>query len=54
MVALLAAAAIVLAVVLGVQVVRQQNRIDDLAAEMHADPMEQQALAARGVDPTRT
>ncbi len=47
-VALLAAAAIVLAVVLGVQVVRQQNRIDDLAAEMHADPMEQQAVAARG------
>ena len=47
-VALLAAAAIVLAVVLGVQVVRQQDRIDDLAAEMHRDPMEQQALAARG------
>jgi anti-sigma-K factor RskA len=47
LVALLAAAAIVLAVVLGVQVVRQQNRIDDLAAEMHRDPMEQQALAAR-------
>ncbi len=47
-VALLAAAAIVLAVVLGVQVVRQQDRIDDLAAEMHSDPMEQQAMAARG------
>ncbi len=46
-VALLAAAAIVLAVVLGVQVVRQQDRIDDLAAEMHRDPMEQQAMAAR-------
>jgi len=46
-VALLAAAAVVLAVVLGVQVVRQQHRIDDLAAEMHRDPMEQQALAAR-------
>lgn len=44
----LAAAAIVLAVVLGVQVVRQQNRIDDLADEMHRDPMEQQAMAARG------
>jgi anti-sigma-K factor RskA len=28
--------------------VRQQDRIDDLAAEMHADPMEQQAMAARG------
>ena len=49
-VALLAAAAIVLAVVLGVQVVRQQDRIDDLAAEMHRDPMQQQALAARGAD----
>jgi anti-sigma-K factor RskA len=47
-VALLAAAAIVLAVVLGVQVVRQQDRIDDLAAEMHADAIEQQAMAARG------
>jgi anti-sigma-K factor RskA len=46
-VALLAAAAIVLAVVLGVQVVRQQDRIDDLAAEMHRDPMERQAMAAR-------
>jgi len=46
-VALLAAAAIVLAMVLGVQVVRQQARIDDLDAEMHRDPMEQQALAAR-------
>ena len=38
---------IVLALVLGVQVVRQQDRIDDLAAEMHRDPMEQQAMAAR-------
>jgi len=47
-VALLAAAAVVLAVVLGVQVVRQQDRIDDLAAEMHRDPLEQQAMAARG------
>jgi hypothetical protein len=46
--ALLAAAAIVLVVVLGVQVVRQQGRIDDLADEMHSDPMEQQAMAARG------
>jgi anti-sigma-K factor RskA len=46
--ALLAAAAIVLVAVLGVQVVRQQGRIDDLAAEMHSDPMEQQAMAARG------
>jgi hypothetical protein len=45
-VALLAAAAIVLVVVLGVQVVRQQDRIDELAAEMHRDPMEQQAMAA--------
>jgi hypothetical protein len=47
-VALLAAAAIVLAVVLGVQVVRQQDRIDDLAAEMHHGQLEQQAMAARG------
>ncbi len=47
-VALLAAAAIVLAVVLGVQVVRQQARIDDLAAEMHDGQVEQQAMAARG------
>jgi hypothetical protein len=46
-VALLAAAAIVLAVVLGIQVLRQQDRIDDLAAEMHRNPMEQQAMAAR-------
>jgi anti-sigma-K factor RskA len=37
----------VLAVVLGVQVVRQQSRIDDLDAEMHRDPMEQQAMTAR-------
>lgn len=49
-VAMLAAAAVVLAVVLGVQVVRQQERIDDLAAEMHRDPMEQQAMAARGAN----
>jgi len=48
LVAVLAAAAIVLAVVLGVQVVRQQSRIDDLAAEMHRDAVEQQAMAARG------
>lgn len=47
-VTLLAAAAIVLAVVLGVQLVRQQDRIDDLAAEMHRDPMERQAMEARG------
>lgn len=47
-VAILAAAAVVLAVVLGVQVVRQQARIDDLADEMHRDPMTQQAMAARG------
>jgi hypothetical protein len=47
LVALLAAAAIVLAAVLGVQVLRQQDRIDDLAAEMHRDPMQEQAMAAR-------
>ena len=45
--ALLAAAAIVAVAVLGVEVVRQQHRIDDLAAEMHGDPMRQEALAAR-------
>jgi len=47
-VTVLAAAAIVLAVVLGVQVVRQQSRIDDLAAQMRRDPLERQAMAARG------
>ncbi|HEY3673959.1 MAG TPA: anti-sigma factor [Acidimicrobiia bacterium] len=47
-VAMLAAAAVILAAVLGIQVLRQQDRIDDLAAEMHRDPMEQQAMAARG------
>jgi hypothetical protein len=46
-VGLLAAAAIVLAIVLGVQVVREQSRIDDLAGEMHRDPMEREAMAAR-------
>jgi anti-sigma-K factor RskA len=46
-VAVLAAAAIVIALVLGVQVSRQQHRIDDLAAEMHRDPMERQAMTAR-------
>jgi hypothetical protein len=43
----LAAAAIVLAAVFGVQVLRQQDRINDLAAEMHRDPMVEQAMAAR-------
>ncbi len=47
-VSLLAAAAIVLAVVLGIQVVRQQSRLDELDHEMHQDPMEQQAMSARG------
>jgi anti-sigma-K factor RskA len=46
LVAALAAAAALLALVLGVQVVRQQHRIDDLAAEMHRNPIEQQANAA--------
>jgi anti-sigma-K factor RskA len=45
--AMLAAAAIVAIAVLGIEVARQQDRIDDLAAEMHRDPMRQQALAAR-------
>jgi hypothetical protein len=46
-VALLAAAAVIVVGVLGVQLFRQQARIDELAAEMHRDPMEQQAMAAR-------
>jgi anti-sigma-K factor RskA len=45
--AALAAAAVVALAVLGVQVARQQDRIDDLATEMHRDPMRQQAMAAR-------
>ena len=45
--AVLAAAAMVAIVVLGVQTVRQQDRIDELAAEMHREPMQQQAMAAR-------
>jgi anti-sigma-K factor RskA len=45
--AALAAAGAVVVLVLGVQVVRQQHRIDDLAAEMHHDPMQQQAASAR-------
>ncbi len=44
--ALVAAAAFVAIAVLGVQVVRQQQRIDDLAAEMHHDPVRAAALAA--------
>lgn len=44
--ALVAAAAFVAIAVLGVQVVRQQHRIDDLAAEMHHDPVRAAALAA--------
>jgi Anti-sigma-K factor rskA len=43
----LAAAAVVAIAVLGIQVGRQQHRIDDLAAEMHRDPLRQQAMAAR-------
>ena len=48
--AVLAAAAIVAIAVLGIEVVRQQHRIDDLAAEMRRDPMQHQALAARSKD----
>ena len=48
--AVLAAAAIVAVAVLGVEVVRQQHRIDDLAAEMHGDPMRQEALRGAGVE----
>jgi anti-sigma-K factor RskA len=45
--ALVAAAAVVAIAVLGIQVGRQQSRIDDLAAEMHRNPLQQQAIAAR-------
>ena len=45
--AVLAAAAVVAIGVLGLQVARQQDRIDDLAAEMHRDPLREQAMAAR-------
>jgi hypothetical protein len=41
------AAAIVAIAVLGVQVARQQDRIDELAAEMHGGSMREQARAAR-------
>jgi hypothetical protein len=43
----LAVAATVAIAVLGIQVAGQQDRIDELAAEMHGDAMQQQALAAR-------
>jgi hypothetical protein len=43
----LAAAAIVAIAILGVQVASQQNRIDDLAAEMHHGRLQQEAAAAR-------
>ena len=42
-----AAAAIVAIAALGIQVTRQQDRINALAAEMHTDPMQQQVTAAR-------
>ncbi len=45
--AALAAAAMVAIAVLGVQIARQQDRIDELAAEMHGGSMQQQAMAAR-------
>ena len=45
--AALAVAAVVAIGVLGLQVARQQDRIDDLAAEMHRDPLREQAMAAR-------
>jgi hypothetical protein len=44
--ALVVAAAVVAIVVLGIQVTRQQDRIDQLSAEMHRDPMHEQAMAA--------
>ena len=45
--AALAVAATFAIVVLGVQVTRQQDRIDELAAEMHGDALHQQAMTAR-------
>jgi len=45
--AALAAAAFVAIAVLGVQVARQQDRIDDLAAQMHHGAVREDALAAR-------
>ena len=42
-----AAAAMVAIAALGIQVTRQQDRINALAAEMHTDPMQQQVTAAR-------
>jgi hypothetical protein len=48
--AALAVAATVAIAVLGVQVAHQQDRIDELASEMHGDAMRQQALAARAAD----
>ncbi len=45
--AVLAAAAMVAIAALGVQVARQQDRIDGLAAEMHGRTLHEQAMAAR-------
>jgi anti-sigma-K factor RskA len=45
--AALAVAAAFAIAVLGVQVARQQDRIDELASEMHGDSMQQVAMAAR-------
>jgi anti-sigma-K factor RskA len=47
MAAALAIAATVAIAVLGVQVARQHDRINELASEMHGNTMQQQALAAR-------
>jgi anti-sigma-K factor RskA len=43
-----AAAAVVAIAVLGVQITRQQDRIDDLASAMHGDAMHREAMAALG------
>ncbi len=45
--AALAAAAMVAIALLGIEVARQQDRIDELASEMHGGSMQQLALAAR-------
>jgi len=43
-----AAAAVVAIAVLGVQIARQQDRIDDLASTMHGDAMHREVMAALG------
>jgi anti-sigma-K factor RskA len=51
--ATLAVAAVAAVIVLGVQVSRQQGRIDDLAAEMRRDPMRREAEDAKAAPGSR-